>query len=492
MGAKPHTNCIRRASRNVPRSAIWLDSEYLPMPGKDTDQPLTDVKKTPEDAFALVGNKIRAEIIQVLEGEGELSFSELRSRMAANVDPSQLHYHLQQLVDHFVTKTDDGYRLSAVGRRLCQTLRAGTFDRQEEHLVVDANFDCYYCLAGVKAIFDSGHAKIECPGCEDLYLHDYYDLSLEAFEDEEEAFSHFSKYVVLKILFLARQVCPTCANPLRSEFHSTRWPDGVTCPHCDSTDTTEEGTTSEDAHRYRCHTCDSAFHCGPNKVWVCQTCDSCDGRWWLSVGKMLLSDPVLISFCYDHGVDIRSTPFWELEFAMTDEHVTVHSTDPWEVGLEVTFDDDTLELVVDGDLNVIERNYLDTTDVDKIILPDKDDCYQALRRHRWPEGVKCPDCSSRNITKMGTTSNDVQRYRCHNCGITFNDLTDTVFADHQLTLPEMFHIIREMDETEMTKIAQHLDRSYPAIVDFVHQVQDAADEESDSNLSAVYDADEIV
>lgn len=77
---------------------------------------------------------------------------------------------------------------------------------------------------------------------------------------------------------------------------------------------------------------------------------------FMSVGDALLGDPDLISFCRERGVDMTKTPMWELEFAATDRHVPIRSTDPWEVALELTLDNETLELVVDDDLNVIERN----------------------------------------------------------------------------------------------------------------------------------------
>lgn len=93
-----------------------------------------------------------------------------------------------------------------------------------------------------------------------------------------------------------------------------------------------------------------------DKVAVDRSCDYCGHRGYLAPGVALLTDPGLISFCYERGVDVLSTPFWELEFAVSSKHITVLSSDPWEVGLHVTYCGDTLELIVDGDLNIIERN----------------------------------------------------------------------------------------------------------------------------------------
>lgn len=431
------------------------------MPGDNKDHLSSEIEPTQADVFSLIGHELRAEIIRVLGATDglEASFSELRSQLDMDVKPSQLHYHLQQLVGHFVVKSDGGYRLSAAGIRLCLTLRAGTFNRRQEQLSVDANVDCYYCRASVEATFDNGFVDVECPDCKHTYGADFLDFPLTVFEDEGIAFSHFKRYIILKNLFIARGVCPNCTHPLSPSFNS-----------------------GEDH---------------PGKVCIYQLCGLCGLIHALSVGRALLADPELIMFCYDNGVDVFSTPWWELKFVATDEHVTVRSTDPWEVALEVTFDGDTLELVIDGDLNVLERNRLDATPDghpsllsriqsgawttssggrgELVILPDNADCLEYLRHHRWSDGVTCPSCERQDTIKKGTTGKDAKRYRCQNCGGTFNDLTGTTFADHRFTLAEMFYIIRQMDETTTVEIARQLDRSSESVSDFVREVRDAQD-----------------
>lgn len=433
------------------------------MSGDGIDNHPTDTESQPEDTFALVGHEVRAGIIQVL-GRDELSLSELRSRLNMDVEPSQLHYHLEQLVGHFVEKTDKGYRLNSVGIRLSRTLQAGRLDRREEQVTVDANFECYYCQGRVEAIFNKGTARIVCPECEHLYVRHDSPFSFDQFEDETEAFLHYGQYLILKMIFLSHNVCASCAYPLRPTLRSTERDD-------------------------------------IQKVVIDKTCELCGASWVQVVGVSLLADSELRSFCLDHGVDPLSTPHWELEFAATDEHVTVRSTDPWEVALVVTFDGDTLELVINGDLNVVERNRLDaTTDTsawllddiqndatfrdirqrrDEVVLPDEAACLQSIRRHRWPEAITCPRCDSADTTKEGWTSKGAQRYRCHDCDSTFNDLTETFFAEHRLSLPEMFYIIWEMDETATAGIARHLDRSSQSVLNFIREVEDARDGDSE-------------
>ena len=63
-------------------------------------------------------------------------------------------------------------------------------------------------------------------------------------------------------------------------------------------------------------------------------------------------------------------------------------------------------------------------------LIDDARCYELVRRHRWPEGVRCPHCNSGSVARHGRddTQPHRQRYRCAACGARFDDLTGTVLA----------------------------------------------------------------
>ena len=129
--------------------------------------------------------------------------------------------------------------------------------------------------------------------------------------------------------------------------------------------------------------------------------------------------------------------------------------------------------------------------VNKVFLPDKEDCLEYLREHRWPDEVTCPHCGSADTIKKGTTRKDAQRYHCHDCNSIFNDLTETIFSGHQLSIPEMFYIIREMEESTTEQTYQELDRTYKTVLDFVHEVQDALDADPEFDLTGVCEADEV-
>src|SRR5215217_2383908 len=68
--------------------------------------------------------------------------------------------------------------------------------------------------------------------------------------------------------------------------------------------------------------------------------------------------------------------------------------------------------------------------VNLLSLIDDARCYELVRQHRWPEGVRCPHCGSARIARDGRDDAQAQRqrYRCTGCGARFDDLSGTVLA----------------------------------------------------------------
>ena len=69
-------------------------------------------------------------------------------------------------------------------------------------------------------------------------------------------------------------------------------------------------------------------------------------------------------------------------------------------------------------------------------LIDDAKCFELVRQHRWPEGVRCPACDSAAVARHGRDDSQPhrQRYRCAECGSRFDDLTGTVLAGHHQPL----------------------------------------------------------
>ena len=61
-------------------------------------------------------------------------------------------------------------------------------------------------------------------------------------------------------------------------------------------------------------------------------------------------------------------------------------------------------------------------------------CFDTVRHLRWPDGVRCPQCKSDQVTRHDERQRHRQRYRCMACQARFDDLTDTIFAGHHQPL----------------------------------------------------------
>lgn len=69
-------------------------------------------------------------------------------------------------------------------------------------------------------------------------------------------------------------------------------------------------------------------------------------------------------------------------------------------------------------------------------LIDNAKCYETVRALRWPDGITCAHCDSKEVIKHGhdETQPERQKYLCKDCGRYFDDLTHTVFAGHHQPL----------------------------------------------------------
>jgi Zn ribbon nucleic-acid-binding protein len=296
---------------------------------------------SPSEAFELVGNEVRQEILLALsEPDGEtlntpvLPFSELYDRVDADVNSSNFNYHLQQLLGQFVEQREPdetahpnpgvadepGYALRPEGLLLTWIVRSGAGTMGASPRSFDAGFDCHHCDAPVRATYENAVFLLECSGCG--YHYDY-NLTPPGVardtDDPEELLARVAAYNRTIRGGFARGVCPLCANAVDHRFVPAA----------------ETNYPRKDLR----------------EVFVHRRCDHCGYIDYLTVGELLLQEPALVGFCLEHGVDVVSQPIWELPFAATDECVTVEQTEPWTVRFSLTLDGETLELRVDDDLS---------------------------------------------------------------------------------------------------------------------------------------------
>jgi len=69
-------------------------------------------------------------------------------------------------------------------------------------------------------------------------------------------------------------------------------------------------------------------------------------------------------------------------------------------------------------------------------LIDDKKCFEEVRSLRWEKQIICPHCNSNHVIKKGfhETCKYRQRYKCNNCKRRFDDLTNTIFQDSNISL----------------------------------------------------------
>ena len=128
-------------------------------------------------------------------------------------------------------------------------------------------------------------------------------------------------------------------------------------------------------------------------------------------------------------------------------------------------------------------------------LIDDAKCYDTVRTMRWPNGVTCPHCSSDLVIKNGRdeTQPHRQRYQCHACGRRFDDLTDTIFADHRLPLRTWVTCLYLMGlNLSGLQIAQELEINKDDARSMIQQLrQGIIDRRPPATLSGEVECDEV-
>jgi ribosomal protein S27E len=302
-----------------------------------SDQGLQDCDDcmTPAEAFSVIGNETRLEILEALwtADERPVSFSELRKRVGMR-DSAQFNYHLDKLRGQFVRKSEDGYGFRHAGWAVIHAVQAGSINEHPRIEPFAVEGDCVDCGAGLQASYDDERIVVDCEDCG--RIHADYPFPPGGLDDRttDEVMAAFNQRVRHLHCLMADGVCPECSG-------------------------TVETTVERDPATLELD------------VAVRHECQRCRHRLTTSIGQVLLDHAEIVSFYRDHGIDLNQVPFWTLPWCTDDEHTTVLSEEPWRIRLDVPVNgdeqgpasgrdapnsgtDETLSLTVDEDLVVTE------------------------------------------------------------------------------------------------------------------------------------------
>ena len=120
-----------------------------------------------------------------------------------------------------------------------------------------------------------------------------------------------------------------------------------------------------------------------------------------------------------------------------------------------------------------------------------DRCRDYLEALRWPEGVECPDCGSKSVSRITTR----KQFDCNACRRRFSVLAGTVFQDSKLPLWKWFAAIYLMVESKKGISALQVKRmlkigSYETAWHLCHRIRTAMKDEGADMLSGIVEVDE--
>lgn len=273
----------------------------------------------PAEAFSVIANETRLSILEALwqAPERPIGFSELRKQVGMR-DSAQFNYHLKQLTDHFVVRTDEGYDFRQAGKKVVSAILAGSFNEHPHLDPIELDETCVECGEALQAAYEEEALTVACPDCGKT--HGNYPFPPGGLNDRtnDEIMDAFNQRVRHLHCLAADGVCPECNGKMAT-------------------------TVRHDAENLL-----------GTKVRVDHHCEQCHHRLHSTAGLSLLDQSQVVTYYSDHGIDLCTKPFWALSWCVDDGNTTVCSDDPWRIRVSIPLDDEVLHVTLDGDMSVLD------------------------------------------------------------------------------------------------------------------------------------------
>ena len=138
-------------------------------------------------------------------------------------------------------------------------------------------------------------------------------------------------------------------------------------------------------------------------------------------------------------------------------------------------------------------------DVSKAFQSDEQ-CLAYLEKMRWPDGVRCPICGAKEVSKITrkkeTKNKRAQVYQCleKSCKTQFSATSGTIFHDSHLPLQKWFMAIALMIDAKKgmsaLQLQRHLGVNYRTAWYLAHRIREAMDEPEGLKLTGTVEIDE--
>jgi len=279
------------------------------------------VRRSPEAAFALLGDDTRIGILRALgeTPDAARSFSDLRERVGL-ADSGQFNYHLRKLVGSFVAKTDDGYELTYAGRQIVGAMYAGTYtaNARIEGIAIDG--ECPLCAGSLEASYANETATVGCTGCDEWYNEfSFPPGSLDQFDAGALPIA-FDRWMTHVVEGVVDGFCHVCAGRMRGRVE-----------------------LDDDDRPFAGYPAHLEFDCA-----------RCAASVRTAGSTALYVHPAAKGFLFEHGYDVSETPSWAVWAALELPSVEVVARDTPRLEVGLVADDERLVATVAADATVSE------------------------------------------------------------------------------------------------------------------------------------------
>jgi ribosomal protein S27AE len=303
---------------------------------------------SPDDAFSVLGNETRIQILRTLgEAAEPLSFSALYERVEMP-DTGNFSYHLDKLSGHFVRQTDSGYDLHQSGRRVVEAIRSGAVTQAPVMEPTEVEKPCSYCGTSILVSYHEEQVRKYCPEC----VGTYGTMTVEAGASGDAEYGYLGALDLPPAGLHGRPPIGVLEAAYRwSLLEHFAWAEGI-CPRCAAA-VVSSGAVCEDhdATEGACDRCDGRY--AVNVHYRCPTCHSDHGGMF---ANHLLTHPALLTFLLAHDVNPLSPPARRFSASVWVYEEEVSSTEPFEAAFTFTIDGDSLTMTVDDDLTVTDAS----------------------------------------------------------------------------------------------------------------------------------------
>jgi len=121
---------------------------------------------------------------------------------------------------------------------------------------------------------------------------------------------------------------------------------------------------------------------------------------------------------------------------------------------------------------------------------DEDECRTFLEELRWPDGIECPRCHHKGISKVKKR----EQFDCNSCRYQFSVTAGTIFHDSHLPLWKWFLTIYMMIESKKGVSANQVKRtigvSYKTAWYLCQRIRNAMTEPDPPKLKGIVEVDE--